>query len=528
MSTKMTPEEARKILAKADAHTTYDEEGEIIITGDGPSLEEIVEATEILESEEKSKASKKEMTPEEARKIMKAAATGMKIDPSDGLLISTGKGPAMDKIFEAVEVLAREKRTKGAKKSAQQGMSVEEALKVLAAADAHTTRDEDGAIVFTGDGPSLEQIVQATEVLEQKKQKKEAHSGEEKPKKMSLFEAQRVLDKVNPAEKMVDDDGKMQEAWQVVKRAMETEERKLKSGEIWPTQVEAMSPTEAFETLRQHAREAREKGGKSFLGRLFSKKEQPYQWENSLRWEDVKFESPRGQVLFSHRIDLEYLTPDQERQVREGLKKHGIKFTERQATSTVGAIQQGDRTLRISDRESVEKLRYMVFHWAQGRFSKPVSMPVEEYNAMQERIAQKKPSVPIQKPRVPEPEPERPFDWKDPMCWQSVKFKEGDEILFSHRLRLEGLTSEQEKEAKEGLTKYHINFEERAASSDDGKIKKGDRTLRISDKESIKQLRAMVFNWVQGTCAKPVSKPFSEYVADEAKRAVAERAADSK
>ena len=469
------------------------------------------------------------MTPEEARKIMEAAAAGMKIDPSDGLLISTGKGPAMDKIFEAVEVLAREKKTKGTEKGSKQGMSVEEALKVLAAADAHTTRDEDGAIIFMGDGPSLEQIVQATEVLGQTKPKKEARTTEEKPKKMSLEDAQKVLDKVEPSKRMIDDDGKIQKAWQVVRQAMEVEEKKLKSGEIWPTQVEAMSPTEAFEALRQHAKEERAKGGKSFLGRLFSKKEQPYQWENSLRWDDVKFESPRGQILFSHRIDLEYLTPDQERQVREGLKKRGINFTERQATSTVGAIQKGDRTLRISDKESVERLRYVVFHWAQGRFSKPVSMPVEEYNAMQERIAQKQPVIPIQKPRTPEPEPERPFDWRNSMCWQDVKFKSGDEMLFSHRLRLEGLTPEQEKETKEGLAKYHINFEERPASSDDGKIKKGDRTLRISDKESIEQLRAMVFNWAQGKYAKPVSKPFSEYIAEEAnKRAAAERATDRK
>ena len=394
----------------------------------------------------------KEMTKEEARKIMEEAPKAFRIDPSDGLMMMTGEGPSLQEIARATEVLGLDKEPK-------KEMSLEKAKKIV---DKAFDNDKDGLAMATGKGPSWPEIEQAT---------------------------------------------------QIVFKAKEEEYKKLMSGELRPFETLLYAPDEAYRALRLRAEQEREK---PFLKRLFDKKEKPFYWEDPMEWLDVEFNS-KGHVLFSHRIDLEYLTPSQEKQVRNGLKKHGINFEERQATSSRGIVQKGDRTLRIRDKESVEKLRYNVFHWAmQGR---PTSMPLREYTILQENIKSKKSPLIPQKTLALPPEPERPFDWRDSMCWQDVKFESKGEILFSHRLRLEGLTPEQEKEVKEELAKRHINFTERQASFDEGKIKKGDRTLRISDKESIETLRYMVFNWAQGKGTKPVSMSLEKYEEYRAHRA---------
>ena len=163
----------------------------------------------------------------------------------------------------------------------------------------------------------------------------------------------------------------------------------------------------------------------------------------------------------------------------------------------------------------------MVFHWASGKFAKPISMSIEDYYAIQNKMAEKRPALTPQKAPVPQQETTQAFDWQDPLCWHNVKFKEKGEVLFSHRLNLEKLTPEQEKEAKEGLEKHNIHFEERQATSDSGDIKQGDRTLRISDKESIEKLRTFVFHWAQGAGARPVSLSVEEYNAQEIQRQAA-------
>jgi len=406
------------------------------------------------------------MTKEEAEKIMAEAPKAFRIDPSDGLMVMTGEGPSLQEIARATEVLGLDKEPK-------KEMSLEKAKKIV---DKAFANDKDGLAVATGKGPSWPEIEQASKI---------------------------------------------------VFKAKEKEYKKLLSGELRPFETSLYAPDEAYRVLRLRAEREREK---PFLERLFGKKEKPFYWEDPMEWQDVKFESPRGQVLFSHRIDLEYLTPDQERQVRKGLKQRGIHFTERNASSTKGIIWKGDRTLRISDKESVEKLRYFAFHWAKGPFSRPVSMSVEKYNALQDQIQNQRsmPAIELKTPaRDIPPAPERPFDWRDPMCWQDVKFQEQGEILFSHRLRLEGLTPDQEADAKAGLAKYNIKFEERKASRDDGDIKKGDRTLRISDKKSIETLRGLVFNWAQGPGTRPAAIPVEKYLEQQAaKERLNKKAAD--
>jgi len=447
----------------------------------------------------------KEMSVEKAKEILEQAKKASRIDPSDGLVISTGEGPSFAEIAEATKVL---ERAGGKKKE----MSVEEAREVLKQVGKAMRIDpSDGLVVATGEGPGVAEIVEACKVVNEAEFKKP----------MSLWEAKDILRKdqehTSPDGFLEDGKGpapeKVHHAVFVIEQEGNKERESLRSGTLRPKDVEALSQKEAYDVLRQNAQEERRK---PLLKRLFSKKERPFYWENSMEWEDVKFESPKGQILFSHRIDLEYLTPDQEKQVREGLQKRNIRFEERNATHDDGVIRKGDRTFRIKDAESVEKLRSFVFHWAsQGR---PVSMSLEEYNSRKVKAKPAKPYV-LRHATPISPEPERPFNWRDSMCWQDVKFQSNGEILFSHRVGLEGLTPEQEKEMKEGLAKYHINYEERKASFDDGKIKAGDRTLRISDKKSIEQLRAMVFNWVQGGGARPVSMPISEYQAQQTKRA---------
>ena len=370
-------------------------------------------------------------------------------------------------------------------------MSVEEAKKILINAEKHNLVDKsDGLLILTGDGPSFELIAQATAVL------KEANE-------MTIQEAKRVLSNMNPSKRMMDKDNQLKIAWMVLRQTMNEEEKKLKSGEIRPNQVEALSQKDAYDVLRKHAMEERMKGKKSFFSQLFSKNGPLFHWEDSLEWQDVKFNF-NGKLLLSHRIDLEYLTPDQEKQVRKGLKKHGIHFEERRASATRGIIQKGDRTFRISDKESVEKLRYRVFRWPQGRFAQPVTISYQEYidlNHKQEQKAQ----------NIPPSEPEKPFRWDDPACWQDVKFRQNGEMLFSHRVRLEGLTPEQEKELRDGLNKFHINFEERLAFATVDKIQKGDKTLRISDKESIEKLRSLVFKQEADKQTRPISMPLEDY-----------------
>ena len=127
-------------------------------------------------------------------------------------------------------------------------------------------------------------------------------------------------------------------------------------------------------------------GKPSFWKRLFHKEEKPrFDWRNPLNWRDVNFPAKDGDILFSHRLNVSRLTPEQREAIKAELAQAKINITERRATRDNGDIREGDLTFRVADKESIERLRDFVFNWAHQPGTRPVSMSEAEFNQMQEK-----------------------------------------------------------------------------------------------------------------------------------------------
>jgi hypothetical protein len=123
----------------------------------------------------------------------------------------------------------------------------------------------------------------------------------------------------------------------------------------------------------------------SFWKRLFTKKKKKtFHWDDPIKWKDVMTTSSDGEkVNFGHRINISTLTEEERNQIREGLDKYHIQFSERQATKKGDGIEVGDWTIRVSDPKSIEQLRSIVFQWATGIGTRPISMTKEDFERQQ-------------------------------------------------------------------------------------------------------------------------------------------------
>lgn len=123
----------------------------------------------------------------------------------------------------------------------------------------------------------------------------------------------------------------------------------------------------------------------SFWKRLFTKKKKKsFHWDDPIKWKDVITTSSDGKrVNFGHRINISTLTEEERNQIREGLDKYHIQFSERQATKKGDGIEVGDWTIRVSDPKSIEQLRSIVFQWAIGIGTRPISMTKEDFERQQ-------------------------------------------------------------------------------------------------------------------------------------------------
>ena len=134
----------------------------------------------------------------------------------------------------------------------------------------------------------------------------------------------------------------------------------------------------------------------SLFARFFAKREakkpeadKKIYWSDPLYWRDVKAQTPDG-VAFGHRIRLDDLSPEQQRDMEERLTKMNIRYAKRQATQSDGPIRAGDWTLRVIEPDSVRQLRRMVFRWAEGgAYERPVFMTTAEYAAHQKQMAER-------------------------------------------------------------------------------------------------------------------------------------------
>ncbi len=123
------------------------------------------------------------------------------------------------------------------------------------------------------------------------------------------------------------------------------------------------------------------------LKRLFQKKEVLFDWKDPKKWHDVMVQnSNQNEINFGHRIKISDLTEKQRDQIREGLQKLHIVFTERQATKKSEGVKIGDWTIRVTDPKSVEQLRSIAFCWATGPGTRPVTMKKEIFEQQQEQL----------------------------------------------------------------------------------------------------------------------------------------------
>jgi hypothetical protein len=121
-----------------------------------------------------------------------------------------------------------------------------------------------------------------------------------------------------------------------------------------------------------------------FWKRLFASKKKTFHWENPIKWKDVMIPSSDGKnVNFGHRINISTLTEEERNQIREGLNKYRIQFSERQATKKGDGVEVGDWTIRVSDPKSIEQLRSVVFRWVTGIGSRPISLLREDFERQQ-------------------------------------------------------------------------------------------------------------------------------------------------
>ena len=281
------------------------------------------------------------------------------------------------------------------------------------------------------------------------------------------------------------------------------EEQAIQHGEVGLTEAHFYSSEQVWNIRRNYARSVR---SHSLMSPVKAKE---LDWTNPMEWREADFFV--GQTAyFSHRIDLEYLTPDQESALRVWLEKHHIAVEERKASAEDGVVRKGDRTLRVRDVESIRRLRRQ-FGWAEGAHSRPVTKSLEDYKnpkaANKEVAPEKRESV----TPVLQTEDEKDLHWTNSRRWHSVGVPGGkDKIVLGHRLCLEGLSTEEQKEILDGLAKQGIEFSVRTATA--GSLK-GKLTVRIGTEEAVKNLRRNVFHWAEGSNSRPVTMTYAEYAA---------------
>lgn len=145
----------------------------------------------------------------------------------------------------------------------------------------------------------------------------------------------------------------------------------------------------------------------SFFQRLFHKREAVetphhtvappryvFDWEDSKHWSDVQTRGTDG-IHCGHRINLQHLTEEERKQIRDGLQRRHIQYTERNATTNSADIHAGDLTIRVTDPKSIENLRGLVFNWATGPGTRPIVKSFAEYEAEQQLIRDKRSSSPV-------------------------------------------------------------------------------------------------------------------------------------
>ena len=146
---------------------------------------------------------------------------------------------------------------------------------------------------------------------------------------------------------------------------------------------------------------------KSFLKYLiYGANENKFNWKDPNKWQDVVVSgTDENNVYFGHRINISNLDENQRNQIRNGLKKLNIDFAERQATKKSADIKVGDWTIRVSDPQSIRKLRQAVFRWESGPAERPVSMEKDEFYRQREylkelsgRVKKQESNSPIKKP----------------------------------------------------------------------------------------------------------------------------------
>lgn len=125
----------------------------------------------------------------------------------------------------------------------------------------------------------------------------------------------------------------------------------------------------------------------SLFKRLFSSKDTVFRWDNPKEWRDVLVQSADKQkIYFGHRINISNLNEEQRDQIRNGLTKNRIRYSERQATQKSEGIEVGDWTIRVSDPESIERLRSVVFRRVIGAGMKPTFMKKSDFDRQQQYI----------------------------------------------------------------------------------------------------------------------------------------------
>lgn len=123
----------------------------------------------------------------------------------------------------------------------------------------------------------------------------------------------------------------------------------------------------------------------SLFKRLFSSKNSAFRWDNPKEWHDVVVQSAdKENIYFGHRINISNLNEDQHNQIRIGLTKEHIAYSERQATKKSEGVEVGDWTIRVSDPKSIERLRNMVFRWANYFSIRPIFIKKKDFDRQQQ------------------------------------------------------------------------------------------------------------------------------------------------
>ena len=302
------------------------------------------------------------MTYEEAREIMK------RFDPSKRLVDDDGK------FWDASRIVGR----------------VEESKKLINA----EIKPEEAVFLTQKEAAKLSKAVAAN---------RQAKLG------MSPEEADRIIKRnTTPSGKVVPDGEEAERAHRVLYRQAEADYCVAHPGEVATSlmlskaEIAALNRIgkgtnkliEATDKERARRKRQQEKGPSLWqrVTRAFrrnEKKEMPrkksFYWDDPSLWHAVKFQSG-DQVLFSYRINVSRLTPEQEQEVKRNLDQRHIKYTERRASANAEGVLAGDKTIRLADEKSIENFRLMVLNQAMQPGWRPSAMSRADYDELQKRL----------------------------------------------------------------------------------------------------------------------------------------------